>query len=279
MEKYSEEWVKQTIHQGREFMKMPKDMEEDHGYCTDQDLKKPQPPLYKAPMGGTCIKLPRDFQKLELESDILKVIVNRKSSRVYTEEKLTLLELSYLLWASQGVKEIRGKSYATIRTVACGGARHEFELYLAIQKVEGVTPGYYHYLPETHSIECIQEKEDMGEAISESLCEQTWAAKAAVVCYYSIVPYRAEWRYGIWAHRTALIDSGHITQNLYIACSSLKHVGTCAIAAVQTALSNEIFSLDGEEEFIFYAAPIGCIDENDKKSEDAFYQFVRDEGL
>lgn len=280
MEKYSEEWIKETIHQGREFMKMPSDMEDDAcDYQTDQELKKPQPPLYKAPMGGTIEKLPRDFSKLDLENNILSVINNRKSSRVYTEERMTLLELSYLLWASQGVKEIRGKSYATIRTVACGGARHEFEVYLAIQKVEGLTPGYYHYLPETHSIECMKEQGDMTKEITDSLCQQSWGAKAAVVCYYSVVPYRAEWRYGVWAHRTALIDAGHITQNLYIACSSLKHVGTCAIAALESDLSNEMFGLDGEEEFIFYAAPVGCIDADNKKDEDAFYQFVKEEGL
>lgn len=284
MEKYSEEWVKMTIETGREFMKMPADMdaEEDVDYYTDQDLKKPQPPLTKAPMGGKTTRLPKNFKDLAINNDILDVLYHRKSSRVYTEETMSLLELSFLIWAQQGVKEIRGKSYATIRTVACGGARHEFELYLAVKNVEGLTPGYYHYLPMEHELECIkemdQDTETMDQEINRSLCEQSWGCKANVVFYYSVVPYRAEWRYGIWAHRTALIDAGHITQNLYVACSSLG-LGTCAIAAVDTDSSDKMFLLDGVEEFIFYAAPAGHISEKDKEKEDAFYAFLKEEGL
>jgi len=280
MKKYSEEWVQEQIRIGREFIKSPYDIDDENiDYYTDQELKKPQPPLYKAPMGGTITKLPRNFKDLDLENDILAVIYNRKSSRVYTEESMNLLELSYLLYASQGVKSIRGKSYASLRTVACGGARHEFEVYLAIRNVEGLKKGFYHYLPENHSIECLCELDNMEEDISNSLCEQQWAKKAAFICYYSIIPYRAEWRYGIWAHRTALIDSGHITQNLYIACSSLKNVGTCAIAAVRESISNRMFQLDGNDEYIFYAAPVGKINPENKKEEDSFYQFVKDENL
>ena len=58
---------------------------------------------------------------------------------------MSLLELSYMLWTCQGVKQIRGKKYATLRTVPSGGARHGFELYFVCQNVEGLTPGTYHY--------------------------------------------------------------------------------------------------------------------------------------
>ena len=49
---------------------------------------------------------------------------------------MSLLQLSFLLWATQGVKSIRGKSYATIRTAPCGGARHPFQTYLLVRQVE-----------------------------------------------------------------------------------------------------------------------------------------------
>lgn len=274
-----DEAIKQIIKTGREFMKLPANLDdfvEQENYHTDQELKKPQPPLYKARIGSKVIELPKNYTDLVLKNDILEVLYKRKSSRVYTEEPMSLLELAYLLWATQGVKEIRGNNYATIRTVACGGARHEFECYLVVNNVAGLEKGYYHYMPDIHALELIELKDDFQEQVNISLCNQTWANKANVIFYYSVVPYRAEWRYGIWTHRTALIDAGHITQNLYVACSSL-NLGTCAIASVETAPSNQMFQLDGEEEFIFYAAPVGTISDDNKNEEAAFYAFLKEE--
>jgi len=54
------------------------------------------------------------------------------------------------------------------------------------------------------------------------------------------------------------MDAGHVGQNLYLACTALG-VGTCAIAAFDSNICNKMFALDGEEEFMVYAAPVGCI--------------------
>ena len=247
-------------------------------YMTDQELKKPQPPLAKAAMTDNIMDLPRDFGSLDIRTDFLGIINDRKSHRVYTDKPMTLTELSYLLWCTQGVKDVRGKSYATIRTVPCGGARHEFECYMAIRNVDGLEPGLYHYLPMTHQIEFLGECHDMKGFISVSLQEQDWAVKAGVVFYYSCVFYRAEWRYGIWAHPVILMDSGHITENLYLAATSIG-LGGCAIAAIDPVSANKEFGLDGEEETIFYAMPVGTVSPSDQKAEDEFYAFVREEGL
>ena len=247
---------------------------------SDQDRKLPQPPLVKAPVTPkeTWIPLTRDFSGLIGDKDLNSLIRDRRSVRVYTQETLTLDELSFLLWATQGVKELLGKSYATVRTGPCGGARHEFETYLLIRRVEGVESGAYHYLPMEHALEFLHSVPDMDAAISETLCGQTWAAKASAVFYWSMVPFRAEWRYGIYAHRPALIDVGHVGQNLYLACTGLG-LGCCAIAAFSHERCCQVFDLDGEEEYIVYTAPVGTIRDQDRAEERAFYRFVEDEGL
>ena len=150
---------------------------------SDQDLKKPQPPLVKAPMcpGQTPIVLPRDFETLDLQNDLIKALTQRKSSRYYSQEVVNLKQLSFLLWAIQGVKGIRGKSYATLRTVPSGGARHPFETYLLVRDVEGLKPGKYHYLPFEHQLEWLGEYEDYKGLVNETLQGQTWAAKANVI--------------------------------------------------------------------------------------------------
>lgn len=246
---------------------------------SDQDRKLPQPPLVKAALEGTeRILLTKDFSQLPMCKDILACFNERKSHRVYAGESMSLDQLSFLLWTTQGIKKLRGKAYATLRTVPCGGARHEFETYLAVMNVDGLKPGVYHYLPMEHHLEFLRPVEDLENAVDQALSGQTWGTKANVVFFWSMVPYRAEWRYGIYAHRTALIDAGHIGQNLYLACTALG-LGTCAIAAFSHEISNELFRLDGEEEYIVYTAPVGTIREQDKASEAAFYQFVVDENL
>lgn len=271
----TDEEIRALIEKGRSFLHKNEEVE---GYQTDQQLRKPQPPLVKEAMRDTNIALPTDFDQLDIVNDFLYIINHRSSHRVYTQEKMSLLELSYLLWCSQGVKEIRGKSYATLRTVPCGGARHEFECYFAAQNIEGLEDGLYHYLPMIHAIEFLKPVEDLKGFISESLEGQAWAGKANVVFYYSFVCYRAEWRYGIYAHPMIMADAGHITENLYLASESI-HMGGCAIGAITENILNEAFELDGEEEFMIYAMPVGKISESDTQAEKDFYAFVKEQGL
>ena len=274
-----EEEIRRRIYLGRSFITKFADEEGvDEDYATDQERKRPQPPLSKAPMTDEVMDLPTDFSCLPIDNDFLRVINSRRSRRVYTGETMSLTELSYLLWCAQGVQSVRGRRYATLRTVPSGGARHPFECYLALQNVEGLGDGLYHYLPMTHQIEFLGCPEDLHGFISRSLCEQDWACRANAVFYFSCVFYRAEWRYGIWAHAPILMDSGHVTENLYLAATSIG-LGGCAIAAVDPPTADGELGLDGEEETVFYAMPVGKIRREDKASEDAFYAFVREEGL
>ena len=209
---------------------------------------------------------------------MISLIRDRRSSRVYTEEKMSLLQLSFLLWATQGIKSIRGKSYATIRTVPCGGARHEFETYLIVRNVESLSEGIYHYLPMEHALEFLEKPENTEEIITETLCGQKWAEKANVVFYWTMVAYRAEWRYGTHSHRVALLDAGHLCQNLYLGVTALG-MGTCGIGAFSHDLCSKVFKIDGDEEYMVYTAPVGTIRPEDKAAEAAFYKFVEEEGL
>ena len=271
---------KQLIEQGRAFTTGYRlnDLYNEE-FESDQDLKKPQPPLVKSPMrpDSAALELPMDFDGLA-KGDLTDLLLARKSNRVYTQEPISLRQLSYLLWATQGIKDIRGKAYATIRTVPCGGARHEFETYLLVRNVEGLEPGAYHYLPMGHKLEFLYPVADLEGNIADTLSGQNWAAKASVVFYWSMVPYRAEWRYGIYAHRITMMDIGHVGENLYLAATALG-LGTCGIGAFQHELCCRLFGLDDKEEYIVYTAPVGTIREADLDKEKAFYKFVEDEGL
>ena len=270
----------QLIQSGRDFMKGSRRENAYRDFESDQMLKRPQPPLMKAAKHDTqvIVELPLNFEELDRKQDLLELLRDRRSTRVYTQKEISLLQLSFLLWATQGVKGLRGKKYATLRTVPSGGARHAFETYLIVRNVTGLQPGAYHYLPMEHRLEFLHPVANLEQTITETLRGQSWAAKASVVFYWSAVAYRAEWRYGIHAHRVALMDAGHVGQNLYLACTALG-IGTCAIAAFSHEACCELFGLDGEEEFVVYTAPVGTARAEDLAEEQSFYSFVEKEGL
>ena len=178
---------------------------------------------------------------------------NRKSRRKYTEEPLTIEELSYLLWAIEGVKENRGKF--SFRTTPSGGARHPLDVYVFAHKVVGLNVGLFRYLPVEHEL-VLERQGDDSVALDEALNGQFW--NAACVVMWAAVPYRSEWRYGKAAYKLVALDTGHSCQNLYLACESLG-LGTCAIGAYDQERLDAYLGLDGEEMFAIYAAPVGHV--------------------
>ena len=124
----------------------------------------------------------------------------------------------------------------------------------------------------------MENEEALTGLMDRSLCGQTWAAKSNVVFYWSLVPYRSEWRYGIYAHRMIMADMGHVGENLYLACAALGLV-ISADAAGPQALCDSTFELDGEEEFTVYTESVGTIRVENEKAEKDFYRFVEEEGL
>lgn len=248
--------AQEKILLGRNFCKSPFGDEQEP---SDQQKRLPQPPLCKAPVSDDIIPLTDDFSSVITEKDFFTILENRSSQRFYKDEAMTVDQLAFLLYSCQGVKSIRGNHYATLRTVPSGGARHAFEMYLAVRKVEGLEPAVYHYLPLQHALEKVGELPEPEAQITKAMHDQKFAGGCAVCFLMSFVPYRAEWRYSTTAHRVVLIDAGHVFQNLYLACGACG-CGTCAIAAIDQPVADELCGLDGEEEFIIYAAPVGLMD-------------------
>ena len=250
----------QLIISRREMMK-GHSFREEH-FESGQELHLPQPP-YEKSTGGELIFLPKDFKSLSMEQNLLTVLEGRKSRRQYTKESLSLTELSFLLWYTQGVKAVIGKrNFATMRTVPSAGARHPFELYAAVNRVEGLKPGKYHYLAVEHKLEYMGASETLAEDVSAACCHQGFVGTAAAVFFLSVIPYRTEYRYTAQAYKYCLIDAGHVMENLYLCCEAIG-CGTCAIGAYDQEKCDSLWGLSSEpdagkeNEFIVYAAPVG----------------------
>ncbi|MBM3789158.1 MAG: SagB/ThcOx family dehydrogenase [Acidobacteria bacterium] len=224
---------------------------------TDQHRGLPAPPVEKPySLDAVRVDLIRPGEWKGIGSlDLAAAIGRRRSRRSYLREPLSLEELSFLLWAVQG---LRGKvaSGHAFRTVPSAGCRHALETYLAVFRVGGLEPGVYRYLPVSHQLLFEFSDDRLAGKLAEAVFGQAFAATAAVTFIWTAVPYRMEWRYGPAAHKVIALDAGHVCQNLYLACEAID-AGTCAIAAYDQQKIDELLRLDGEDEFTIYLAPVG----------------------
>jgi SagB-type dehydrogenase family enzyme len=226
---------------------------------TDQNLGVAPPPLQKPPRAGQePIVLPgfEAFQTFP-GTDLVTAISSRCSHRRFRSQSVTLTELAFLLWATQGVKEVIAPGCA-LRTVPSAGCRHAFETYLLVTDVETLDKGIYRYLPIDHALVYEQTVDGMSARLTRATLGQAFIATAPVTFAWTVIPYRMEWRYDLAAHRVIALDAGHLCQNLYLACEAIG-AGTCAIAAYHQEQMDELLGVDGEEEFTIYLAPVGKI--------------------
>ena len=225
----------------------------------DQENKIPQPPAQKPyPEKAELIDLVSPADLTVGRMPLIEAIQRRRSRRQYSTDPLTLEELSFLLWATQGVSRNIRDGQTVLRTVPSGGARHPFETYLLINRVNGLIPGLYRYLSLEHKLCLLDADEGLKESVHEASNEQ-YVLGSAVVFIWTVIPYRSEWRYSLLAHKMVAQDSGHVCQNLYLACEAIG-AGTCALGAYNQAKMDAVLGVDGDEEFTFYVAPVGRIE-------------------
>lgn len=247
-----------TTEDARSFLKDTVRQQVDFSQ-TDQACGVPPPPIEKLfASSAERIDLPAPdlWQTIE-PLDVVSAIARRRSHRRFTRDPLSLEELAFLLWATQGIREYRGDR-AAFRTVPSAGCRHALETYIWLMRVTDVKAGCYRYLPKEHQLVLEFCENEMEAEISRAASGQRFAGEAAVTFIWTALPYRMEWRYGLASHKVIALDAGHVCQNLYIACEVIG-AGTCAIAAYNQEYSDHLLRLDGIDEFVIYLAPVGKV--------------------
>jgi SagB-type dehydrogenase family enzyme len=228
---------------------------------TDREKGLPRPPVQKpVPDNATVIGLTKPDGFEPPQARLMDVLRNRKSRRMYTNAKLSQEELSFLLWASQGLQNMAsdGTGEFIHRTVPSSGACHAFETYVLVSRIAGLEVGLYRYLPLSHSLCFLYQ----GSALlqeAHAACLNQYVRDSAVAFFWTVIPYRAEWGYGDISYKALALDAGHVCQNLYLACEAIK-AGMCAIGAYDQEKLDRVLRVDGRDEFAIYAATVGKID-------------------
>ena len=224
-----------------------------------QQGKEP-PPEKPVPAGAKLITLVPPTQLRLGEMPVRDAIAARRSTREFSDVAMSPEELSYLLWATQGITAVQrdeaGGVVQRFRAAPSAGARYPLETYLAIRRVHGVAAGVYRYLPNDHQLVLVREDAQISGKLTAACYGTPSVGSAAVVFIWSAVPYRTEWKYTYLAHRMIAMEAGHVCENLCLAAESCR-TGACAMLSYHQPRVDELLGVDGKDEFAIYLACVG----------------------
>lgn len=214
-----------------------------------------QPPLeIPAAQEEKLIALPDHHISQAGSMPLINAIEQRRSLRSYSDESLSLSELSYLLWCCQGVQQAFPKH--TLRTVPSAGARHAFETYVLVNRVQDLSSGLYRFAALQHSLAAVDLSAGIAGQLTAACLGQAMVSASAITVFWTAEVERMYFRYGERGYRYLHLDAGHACQNLCLAAEAIG-CGACAIAAFGDEAANETLGLDGVNRFLVYAAAVG----------------------
>jgi len=197
------------------------------------------------------IKLPEP--KFDRSTEFWSVIKNRHSTRKFTSDPLSMMDLSLFLFGMSGLNRVFPQ-YA-FRTVPSAGGLYPIEIYPVINKVDGLEKGLHHYDIQQHSLELIKEG-DFRSKVSELCLDQKIAYNSAINFVWTAMIGRSQWKYLQRCYRYLYLDAGHIGQNFYLIAEALG-LGACTIGALYDDELNEFLEIDGKNETVLYVGVVG----------------------
>ncbi len=203
------------------------------------------------PTPGPLDYEPVSLPEVRLTSDVSleETLLHRRSIRDYTDEALSLEEVSQLLWAAQGITVEWGG-----RTAPSAGALYPLEVYLVVGNVENLTPGVYQYRPDGHELVKVKDG-DVRRELAEAALDQDSVRNAAIDIVIAAVYERTTVKYGERGIRYVHMEAGHAAQNIYLQATALD-LGTVTIGAFYDDSVRDIVGMPGDVAPL-YIMPVG----------------------
>ncbi len=183
-----------------------------------------------------------------------EALMKRRSIRSYSEDSLSLYELSMLLFAAQGITGESGER--KLRTAPSAGATYPIEVYALINRVKGVKQGIYRYIPEGHRLEVLKTG-DFGSDLKNACLGQSMPQEAPVSIILTSVAKRTTRVYGEErGMRYIYMEAGHICQNICLEATSLG-LGSVPIGAFYDDMVTKLLGVDKDRESAIYVVCVG----------------------
>lgn len=150
------------------------------------------------------------------------------------------------VWGALGTHELAPGAVVVKKTSPAGGGMHAVEAYALVQRVEGLTPGLYHYLPMQHALEPLQAMtgDEAAGWAHRFVAGQAWFRDAPVLVVMVARFDRLFWKYRRHAKawRVVHLDVGHLSQTMYLSATELG-LGAFVTAAINDGEIGELLGL------------------------------------
>ena len=181
----------------------------------------------------------------------------RRSERTFGPGHVTLLELATVLHAGYGVTQpATPDDPQPLRAVPSGGALYPLELYAVLVQVVGAEPGLYHFDPLRHVLEVRSPAASPVDALQEAAIYPEIVAGSAATLLVTGVFWRSRFKYGLRGYRFALLEAGHLAQNVLLACAALG-LAAVPLGGFYDRPVDELLGADGVNESFLYAVCLG----------------------
>lgn len=147
-----------------------------------------------------------------------QAIKQRRTVRAFISQALPVGQLSQLLWAASGITETGGFK----RAAPSAGALYPMDIYAVVGQgmITTIKAGVYHYQPEAHRLSAVVHG-DRRVSVAKACLAQMWMAAAPLTMVITAEYSRATGKYAKRGIRYAMIEAGHIAQNIFLQAQTL----------------------------------------------------------
>jgi len=140
------------------------------------------------------------------------------------------------------------------RPVPSGGALYPLELYVLALAVDGCDAGVLHYNPFSHGLEQLRALDEA--AARDAIVDGGLVDRAAAVLVVTAMFWRSRFKYGLRGYRFALLEAGHVVQNVMLAAAALGLPGL-PVGGFYDRRLDGLVGADGLDEACVYAVALG----------------------
>ena len=183
--------------------------------------------------------------------------LGEQSPAGFSGEALSAAGLARLLRLTNGVTGFYGDgaSRRPLRAAPSAGALYAGEVYVVAERVNGLAPGLYYYAVEEDALVKLREGALLARVV-QSVERPMALAGAAAAVLLSNVFERYTGRYANRGYRYALIDSGHIGENLGLAARA-SGLAERAFSRFHDEQLNALLEIDGVSEAVCALHAVG----------------------
>jgi putative peptide maturation dehydrogenase len=203
-----------------------------------------------AEVGERCAPAARLPLPHEQEDDFDALLARRATCRNFdTARPLPLAAFAQLMqrvFSARARVVADGVAAFLKKNAPSGGGLHATEAYLIVQRVQGLTPGLYHYHPVDHALEPLPAPDIALDVLARTaVAGQYWFADAPVLVVMAPRYARMYWKYRHHpkAYRALLLDVGHLSQLLYL-CATQAQWGAFVTSAINEVDIEQAFGMD-----------------------------------